>query len=202
MRIIGGRFRGTRLAPFRGKTIRPLLDATRESVFNILADQVEQARVLDLFCGTGSFGLEAISRGAESCVFVEGGSYAFSILKANVEKLGVSNEASLVRGDVFGYFKRDEPLREAVHLIFMDPPYKMLVSAEGQKKLSTSFQHPSFRRLLHPDGLLLLHLEEGAPGVQLGSLFRQVDERKYGRSILHFLRPIPSDLGAGQGPPG
>ena len=137
MRIVGGRLRGRNLAAPRSSAMRPTADRLRESLFNILAhaygDAVAGARVLDLFAGTGALGLEAISRGAAFALFVDDGTEARALLRANVEALGL--------GGVTRIFRRDATRLGPAHpvepfsLVFLDPPYgrglaeKALVSA-------------------------------------------------------------------------
>ena len=125
MRIVGGRLRGRALVAPKSAAIRPTADRLRESLFNILAhayaDPVTGARVLDLFAGTGALGLEAVSRGAAFALFVDDGTEARALVRANVEQLGL--------GGVTRIFRRDATRLGAVHpvepfgVVFVDPPY-------------------------------------------------------------------------------
>ncbi len=125
MRIVGGRLKGRTLQGPRSDGIRPTSDRLRETLFNILAhsygDPVPGARVADLFAGTGAFGLEAVSRGAEFCLFVDDGAQARALLRENVEALGL--------GGVTRIFRRDArrlgaaPPGPPYTLAFLDPPY-------------------------------------------------------------------------------
>lgn len=129
MRIIGGRFKGTRLAApgaqGGGKAhLRPTSDRVRESLFNLLAHgdyaDFEGARVLDLFAGTGALGFEALSRGASRAVFVDDGAAARALIRQNIETLGLTGQTKLWRRDA----TRLGPCRDAPYdLIFADPPY-------------------------------------------------------------------------------
>ena len=123
MRVIGGEFKGRQLSVTRGRLIRPTSDRVREAIFDILGPSWTFPRVLDLFAGTGSLGIEALSRGAEEAVFVEQGKGALTVLKENLKVLGLKSRSWVLsvpakkaiavlgeRGEVFG-------------LIFMDPPY-------------------------------------------------------------------------------
>ena len=125
MRIVGGRFRGAHLAGPTSQAIRPTSDRLRESLFNILAhgfgDPVEGARVLDLFSGTGALGLEALSRGARFCLFVEEAAEARGLIHANVEKLALTGATKLWRRDATR-LGRCAPM-EPFDLAFLDPPY-------------------------------------------------------------------------------
>ncbi|MGH7151836.1 MAG: RsmD family RNA methyltransferase, partial [Planctomycetota bacterium] len=102
MRIIAGEHRGARLLSPEGRTTRPMLDRVRTALFDRLGP-LAGARVLDLFAGTGCLGFEALSRGAESCRFVESDPRALAALRANVEKLRMEERARLVRGDAFAF---------------------------------------------------------------------------------------------------
>src|SRR5262245_61154159 len=125
MRVVGGRLRGRNLATPKSQTIRPTSDRLRESLFNILAhaygDPITDARVLDLFAGTGALGIEAASRGAGFALFVDDGAEARALIRENVEALGL--------GGVTRVFRRDAAKLGAAHplepfsLVFLDPPY-------------------------------------------------------------------------------
>lgn len=128
MRIIGGRFRSRKLhAPPDARTTRPIPDRVKESLFNLLRGHFEGARVVDCFAGTGSIGLEALSRGAEHCVFVERDKRACDLLERNFQTLGCSEQATLVKGDALGpaVLTRIAAMG-GVDLIFMDPPYPLV----------------------------------------------------------------------------
>jgi len=126
MRVVGGRLRGRTLAAPKGQEIRPTSDRLRESLFNILAhaygDPISGARVLDLFAGTGALGIEAISRGASFCLFIDDGAEARALIRQNVDALGL--------GMVTRVFRRDATKLGAAHpvepfgLAFLDPPYR------------------------------------------------------------------------------
>jgi 16S rRNA (guanine966-N2)-methyltransferase len=139
MRIVGGRFRGRTLTGPKSQAIRPTSDRTRESIFNILlhayGDPVTDARVLDLFAGTGAMGLEALSRGASFALFVDDGTEARALIRQNVETLGTAGISRIFRRDAIklGDVHPNEPFS----LVFLDPPYgkglaeKALVSARA-----------------------------------------------------------------------
>jgi 16S rRNA (guanine966-N2)-methyltransferase len=119
MRVISGSARGTRLAAVPAGT-RPLSDRAREGLFASLGDLVVEARCLDLFAGTGAVGIEALSRGATSCLFVDRGAAAVRTIRANLERTGLDREARVVRGDVRRTLERE---RGRFDLAFLDPPY-------------------------------------------------------------------------------
>jgi 16S rRNA (guanine966-N2)-methyltransferase len=125
MRIVGGRFRGRTVAGPGSAEIRPTSDRLRETIFNILehayGDPVPGARVLDLFAGTGAMGLEALSRGASFCLFVDQGAQARSLMRGSIEALGCGGETRIFRRDAtkLGEAKPLVPFS----LVFCDPPY-------------------------------------------------------------------------------
>src|ERR1043166_5273884 len=125
MRVVGGRLRGRNLASPFSREIRPTADRLRESVFNILMhayyNPIEDARVLDLFAGTGALGIEAASRGAKFVLFVDNGAEARAVLRHNVESLGLGGVKKVYRRDATnpGPAHPVEPFS----LVFLDPPY-------------------------------------------------------------------------------
>lgn len=128
MRIIAGEFRSRKLrAPADALTTRPIPDRVKESVFGLLRGHFEGARVVDCFAGTGSIGLEAISRGAEHCVFIEKDKRAAELLETNIRTLGCEDRCTVVRGDALGpaVLTRIAAMG-GVDLIFMDPPYPLV----------------------------------------------------------------------------
>lgn len=127
MRVIAGRFKGRRLRAPRGYDVRPTSDKVKGALFNIVGTRVEGARVMDLFAGTGSVGIEALSRGAAHVVFVEDDPAARQALEANLALCGVESRAAAVWGGrgVAGLIRRlkSHP-DETADLIFADPPYR------------------------------------------------------------------------------
>ncbi len=121
MRIIAGEWGGRRLRIPRGMDIRPTTDRVRESWFSILGPAVRDASVLDLFAGSGALGLEALSRGAASAVFVERSRKALQALQANVEALGAGDRARIVGADAIAFVSNLPP--GAFDLALADPPY-------------------------------------------------------------------------------
>ena len=126
MRIVGGKFRGKALAGPTSEATRPTSDRVRESIFNILAHGIadftlEDARVMDLFAGTGALGLEAISRGAKFCLFVEEDSAARGVIRNNADACGVIGQCKIWRRDAtdLGPSAPQSPYS----LVFVDPPY-------------------------------------------------------------------------------
>ncbi|MEM8791642.1 MAG: 16S rRNA (guanine(966)-N(2))-methyltransferase RsmD [Pseudomonadota bacterium] len=185
MRIIGGRFRGTRLAApgaagGGAAHLRPTSDRVRESLFNLLAHgdypPIEGARVLDLFAGTGALGLEALSRGAERAVFIDDFATSRALIRRNVETLGVIGETKIWRRDA----TRLGPCRgEPFTLIFADPPYR---SGLGEKALLSAHQGG----WIAPAALIVLELasDEVPPEFDWAEI---ADQRTYGESQITLM---------------
>jgi 16S rRNA (guanine(966)-N(2))-methyltransferase RsmD len=125
VRIIAGEARGRRLLEPRDSSIRPPLDRIRESVFSMLLGSFEGRTVLDLFAGTGSFGLEAVSRGARSAVFVESSRAGLVLLRKNIESLGFLSRAEVLQGDALRLPDLSSRSPGEIALVFFDPPFKM-----------------------------------------------------------------------------
>ena len=182
MRVVAGRLKGKPLRAPKGDATRPTSDRLRESLFNILAhghgDPVPDARVLDLFAGSGALGIEALSRGASFCLFVDEGAPARGAIRENCEALGLNGVTKLYRRDAtrLGPLERFQPFT----LAFLDPPYG---HGLGERALS-SLRGGGW---LAPEALCVL--EERAD-VEIPPLegFDVVDRREQGLSALTILR--------------
>ena len=120
MRVITGKARGVQLKTPEGLTTRPTTDRVKEALFSIIQFEIPGATVLDLFGGTGQLGIEALSRGAKSAVFVDAGEPACRLIRENLKRTRLEGEARVVRSDYLDYLKR---CRERFQIIFLDPPY-------------------------------------------------------------------------------
>ena len=184
MRIIGGKSRGLHLAPVgEGDTkahLRPTTDRVRESIFNLLmnggyGNPVEGARVLDLFAGTGALGLEALSRGATRVAFIDDGAASRALLRRNIELMRAMGQTDVWRRDATRMGPNRGP---GYDLVFLDPPYGMGL---GEKALASLVEG----NWLTPNALIVW--EEGnAPLAPQG--FDQLDQRKYGDTVVTILR--------------
>ena len=138
MRIIAGEFRSRTLTtPPDDRTTRPMPDSVRESLFNLLRGHFQGQRVVDVFAGTGASGLEALSRGAASCVFIEKDKQAERTLRANIETLGVEDRTEVVRADAMGN-SAIGACPTSAHLVFFDPPYHMMRDAAQRERCLAS----------------------------------------------------------------
>ncbi|MDZ7724525.1 MAG: 16S rRNA (guanine(966)-N(2))-methyltransferase RsmD [candidate division KSB1 bacterium] len=143
MRIIAGTLKNFRLISPHGQSIRPTSDRVREWIFSCLIRQIKNARVLDLFSGTGAFGLEAQSRGARSVTFVDQATQAVDLTRENIDKAGVS--ADIFRDDAVSFLSRTD---KCFDIIFLDPPYQF----DQLEKLTAVIDE---RHLLAKDGVLI-----------------------------------------------
>lgn len=174
MRIVGGKYRGRVLNEFKGKDIRPTSDMTRESLFNILRFEIPDCDFLDLFCGTGAVGTEALSRGAERVVFNDSERSSLEICKSNLEKLKIQSGYSLSLSDGISFL---ENTSDKFNVIFIDPPYKTDL---GERALNVC------AKALKENGIAILENEKVFEGEASGLV--KYDSRKYGRAVLTFFR--------------
>lgn len=124
MRITGGQQRGRTLAPFKGMNIRPTSDRVREAIFNILGQDMTGLWVMDLFAGTGSLGLEALSRGALGVLFVDNSPESVNLIKANLALCRYEDSGFVLRRDLTRGLPHTLPIKQRrFHLVFLDPPY-------------------------------------------------------------------------------
>src|SRR5215213_4952305 len=176
MRVVGGRLRGRTLAGPRSDVIRPTSDRLRETIFNILShayeDPVQDARVLDLFAGTGAMGLEALSRGAAFALFVDDGAEARGALRENIETLGLGGATRLFRRDAtrMGPAAPNAPFS----LVFCDPPY-------GRDLAPQALASCARGGWLVPGALAIVEEVQGVE-VALPEGFGEVDRRDYGET--------------------
>ena len=182
MRIVGGRFRGRTLKGPSSQSIRPTSNRLRETIFNILAhghdDAVENARVIDLFAGTGALGLEAISRGARFALFVDDGAEARALLRENVEALGLGGLTRIFRRDATKL--GDAPAGEKFDLAFLDPPYGKGLAPRALRALAEG----AWLR----DGALCVIEEAVEEELALPSGMERVDRRAYGETQIVIAR--------------
>ena len=175
MRIISGSFRGTKLTPPPGMTTRPTTDKVKESLFSIIQFELENASVLDLFAGSGQLGLEALSRGAARCTFVERDRVALSALSKNIEACRAENISRVVRGDSFSFLERAGA--QSFGVILLDPPY-------GGDLLRRAIELINRFDILKDDGIMICEKAPGDDIMPLPSGLCLQKEYKYGRIML------------------
>jgi 16S rRNA (guanine966-N2)-methyltransferase len=176
MRVVGGELRGRRLAPppRRSAAVRPTSDRVREALFSILGDAVDGANILDLFCGTGALGIEALSRGAARATFVD---RDFELALRNIHALDLGDSAEVVRGDALAFLANPGWVPGRYDLIFCDPPYNIADRLEGEL-----------------DSLIPPRLAEGGRLIVESSARRPLEleslplamERRYGGTVIRI----------------
>lgn len=177
MRVIAGAAKGRKLLSVSGQATRPITDRVKKSLFDILGERVVDALFLDLFAGTGSVGIEALSRGARRAVFVERSRQALKVIVENLKATGLADRAQVVSADAFKFLKR--AFDEKFDIIYMAPPQykglwaKMLLALDK-------------RELLTSEGLIIaqMHPKEFV-ALDLKSL-QLTDQRRYGSTLLCF----------------
>ena len=183
MRIISGKFKGKKILEPNDLNTRPLKDLTKESIFNIIKHSnrftinFENSEILDLFSGTGSFGIECISRGAKFVTFVENYNGILPILKKNLANLKLASNYLVIEKNVFNYLNLNQ-FKKQFDIIFLDPPYK-------EKELNELLLLFINEKILKQDGIIIIHRHKK----QKDSLPNQInilEEKKYGISKILF----------------
>lgn len=178
MYVIAGSVKGRKLKSLPGLSTRPILARIKKSLFDIIRLEISGALFLDLFAGTGSVGIEALSRGARHCVFVEKDSQAAAVIKENLLLTGLSAKGQVLVGNVFDIIRN---LGQDYDIIFVGPPYKMQLVADTVAALEK-------QRVLKEDGLIIAqhHFKEEVP-LDVG-MVRLIRQEKYGDTRLSFYR--------------
>lgn len=158
MRIIAGRLRHRKLLANPGNTTRPIIDRAKVMLFDRIRDRVPGARVADLFCGTGTLGLEALSRGAASVVFIERDHRAYELLRENVATLKVGSQALCWRIDLSrcSLLPKGERQWTPYNLVFFDPPYKIAGDLQPGGKWRRCLERLTRPTLTAPEALLVV----------------------------------------------
>ncbi len=182
MRIVGGEFRGRALQPPKSDNIRPTTDRVRESLFNVISHNYQEnlanARVLDLFAGTGALGIEALSRGAHFALFVENSTEGRGLLRQNIEALALQGRSKIYRRDATKLGELEKLAR--FDLVFADPPYGRDF---GEKAIASAIDGG----WLNPGALIVLEEEKASAPGSLPNL-EPVDCRTYSDTIIGVYR--------------
>jgi len=179
MRIITGSAKGQTIE-VPNKNIRPAQDMVRQAIFSILQGLVTEAKVLDLFAGSGSFGLEALSRGAEEVVFVDNDQKSIRAIKINLKKMGFEDKGDVIKSDAMSFVEAfgSEELPKTFDLIFLSPPYKMGAQIHLLKQLA---------KILTPQGVILFdHAKETEVPDKIKDL-EKIRYRTYGATGISIL---------------
>ena len=179
MRIIAGRFKGTRLPTPRGKAVRPTTEKVREAVFDALGPVVEGSRVLELFAGTGAFGLEALSREAEFVVFVEKDKKLTGTLAETINLLKLEDRSLILTMSVAQALKRLAADGDRFSIIALDPPY-------GTDLIERVVNDPAFKSVLDPEGLVIVERDVHVSEPEYPVFFRKHFRRQYGGTLVEM----------------
>ena len=183
MRVVGGRFRGRALATPADESVRPTSDRVREAVFNILAHGIpdfalDGSRVLDLFSGTGALGIEALSRGAVYCLFVEDATEARALVRRKIEAFGLTGVTKVFRRDATNLGPANN--RESFQLAFLDPPY-------GKGLAERALASAAAGGWLAPGAVAVIE-ERKDTALALPPVFTALDRRTWGDTQVTFAR--------------
>lgn len=181
MRIISGTARGTKLFTLEGETTRPTLDRVKESMFNIIQNEVLNSIFIDLFSGSGAIGLEAASRGAKKVILCDKSKQAINIINKNIEKTHLKEKVELYNLDYEMLLK--SKIKEQADIIYIDPPYKSDFAINAVNIILEN-------RLVNEDSTIIIETDEEEKILrELEKIeIKITDKRKYGRAILIFLK--------------
>jgi len=182
VRVIAGTARGMKLFAPKGLTTRPPLDHIKEALFNIISGEVEGVNVLDLYAGSGSFGIEALSRGAASAVFVEEDRAAIEALRKNLKKTGFLEKARISRLSVQSFLEKRSSGGGLFDLIFLDPPFRISLI-----DIRTVFKVLQQADLIEESAMVILRVNS-IRDVPVSPGFDLEKDRTYGDSRLLFYR--------------
>lgn len=180
MRIISGRARGTKLYTLEGKNTRPTLDRVKESLFNIIQEDIFDCVFLDLFSGSGAIGLEAASRGANEVILCDNSKDAIDIIKKNITKTHLEDKVKIYNED----YKKvlNNKINSKLDIIYIDPPYETDFAFEALKILID-------KKLLHKESIVIIETDREEIIKEIENLEIKIfDKRKYGRANLIFLK--------------
>ena len=184
MRIISGRFKGKKLLLPKDKNTRPLKDLVKESIFNLLEHSkkinvnLKNSIILDLFSGSGSFGIECLSRESEYVCFFENNLEALKILEKNLLFFNNDKKFKIFKVNCFDYFTSNKKLDKKFDIIFIDPPYKEI-------KINMLIEKIIYKRLLKKDGVLIIHRHK-KDKIIISEKIKILDIRIYGVSKVYF----------------
>ena len=182
MRIIGGIYRGKKITLPEDKKTRPLKDIVKESIFNLIEHsnkfkiEIKNSLVLDLFAGSGSCGLECISRGAKKVVFIENYSKILNILKRNINSINATKNTNIIEKNCFDYLLENNQFQNKFNLIFLDPPYK-------EERINVLIDKIKENEFLKNDGIVIVHRHK-KNNLIISKKINILDERSYGISKI------------------
>jgi 16S rRNA (guanine(966)-N(2))-methyltransferase RsmD len=183
MRVIAGKYKGRRLRCPPGLSVRPTGDSVKETLFGLLAGSVEGASVVDLFGGVGALGIEALSRGARSSLFVEVDAVALKYLAQNLEAVGAAGDSEVMKGDVFKCARRLSDGGRRFDIVFADPPY-------GRGYVIRLFETLQGAPLAESGGVFVLQHHRREPAGAVGAGLEMYKRREFGDTVVSMFRAI------------
>ena len=175
MRVIAGKFKGRVITCSKTASFRPTLDRVRESIFNVLGADIIDRRVLDLFCGSGSLGIEALSRGAMRVIFVDSDKKGLELARLNVSALGADHKAKFILQDAFEYLQRGGEF--GFDIVFADPPYDLMCGSRLSRLLLEE-------KVLRQGGIFILERFKKDSPEAAG--YRSAKTLKFGQTEVDF----------------
>ena len=175
MRVIAGKFKGRVITCSKSASFRPTLDKVRESIFNVLGADIIDRRVLDLFCGSGSLGIEALSRGAMRVIFVDSDKKGLELARLNVSALGADHKAKFILQDAFEYLQRGGEF--GFDIVFADPPYDLMCGSRLSRLLLEE-------KVLRQGGIFILERFKKDSPEAAG--YRSAKTLKFGQTEVDF----------------
>ena len=182
MRIISGTSKGRKLVTPRSQSLRPTSDRVKESIFNILQDDIVGKVVLDLFAGTGNLGIEALSRGAKKTIFVEKGRQALRLIQRNLTQFGLEGRFEILPRDANHAIGILMERGECFDLILMEPPYEKGLIQRTLMKLNS---YPIY----HKDSILVIEHDRREPLSTVMDGWNLIRQRRIGDTLISFLTP-------------
>lgn len=193
MRVIAGSAKGIRLLAVKGPGTRPILDRVKGSLFNIISDIIPGCNIADLFAGTGGLGIEALSRGAGNCIFVDNNERAVQIIKKNVEKTGFRDRSKVVKANVFtidSYFNKNNMKFE---IILVGAPYLIIKQMPTRQKIFILFKRFVEQQIISSQGIIILQHRKEVLDISKDIYKLDIfDSRIYGNTQLSFIKPLPN----------
>jgi 16S rRNA (guanine966-N2)-methyltransferase len=180
LRVISGELRGRKLRSVGGTKTRPTADRIREAIFSILSDRLQGANVLDLFAGTGAFGIEALSRGAQAAVFVDIDRDALAVLRQNIKNILLESRTKIIQWDITQNLNCLRSFQFAFNLIFLDPPYRQQMIAPALINLHSS-------HCMHAGACIVVEHALQEPILVSPLQYEIADQRRYGKTFISFL---------------
>jgi len=187
VRVIAGSAKGTPLYAPKGAKTRPIPDRVKESLLNILSESIQHSHVLELYAGTGALGIEALSRGALSCVFVENDRVAIDTIKKNLNVTGFQANSQVIKHDVLKIVARLE--KHFIDIVFACPPYPLVGESVYRNKLLVLFSDLYAKDIVLAEGIMVLQHREMIIGIpHEAPLLELSDTRTYGDTQLSFFK--------------